>query len=89
MKLATHILVFILGCGIGIWYGVHHPSQAQNIAAHEQKLAAQAKIAMIKKLHPELTSGSPIPPEDAQFQRALEESQKELDEANHQLTVQQ
>ena len=88
LKLIGHVVVFALGCGVGIWYGVHHQAQAQNIVAHEQVVAAQAKIALIKELHPELTNGSPIPPEDEKYQRALEKNQKELDDANRQLAAQ-
>ena len=88
MKLITHLIVFALGCGIGIWYGVNRPSQAQNIAAQEQKAVAEAKIKVIEELHPELTGGGPVPPGDEKYEAALQKSQQELDAANKQLNGQ-
>ncbi len=45
-KLITHVLVFALGAGAGVYWGVNHPSQAQQIEMREQARIDQAKQAI-------------------------------------------
>ncbi len=85
MKHILHALFFFVGAALGVWWGVYHPAQATRIAAHEQKAIAEAKIAMIHQIHPELSTTAPAPAGDEKYQAALVQSQKDLDEANQQL----
>jgi flagellar basal body-associated protein FliL len=48
IKLVVHLVVFAIGAGVGVWWGVNHPQQAQNIAAVEQAKMNQY-IAMGKQ----------------------------------------
>lgn len=57
MKHILHIVFFLAGAGVGIWWGVNHPSQAQSVSATEEQEAAkiqatvsQEKIAFFDKL---------------------------------------
>jgi hypothetical protein len=56
-KIITHVAVFAIGAGSGIYWGVHHQDQADQVAAWEsqeapkvQAAAAQAKIDVLNKI---------------------------------------
>ncbi len=44
MKLIVLILGIAIGFGAGIYYGVHHPTQAQTLSDEEQRRFIQAQI---------------------------------------------
>jgi hypothetical protein len=46
MKIASHVVVFAIGAGGGIWWGVHNPAQAQQISDSEQQTAMRVKAAV-------------------------------------------
>ena len=48
IKLITHVLVFAVGAGAGVYWGVNHPSQAQHIADMEQARIDQARLQASK-----------------------------------------
>jgi hypothetical protein len=50
-KLLTHVLIFLVGAGAGVWWGVNHPSDAARIADTEQLRVEQAAAAA-KQLAP-------------------------------------
>lgn len=49
-KHIVHIIFFAAGAGVGIWWGVNHPTQAQNLAAQEQIKVQQAIDAANQKI---------------------------------------
>ena len=56
-KIITHVLVFAVGAGAGVYWGVNHPSQAQNVANVEQ-----AKIDQVKQAAQKVTNqAAPAP----------------------------
>jgi hypothetical protein len=50
MKLLIHLVVFSVGCGMGIWWGVNHPVEAANIHDLEEQKAAQIRVEVLKQL---------------------------------------
>jgi hypothetical protein len=42
-KVVTHVLVFAIGAGVGVYWGVHNPTEAQKAADFEQARIEQAK----------------------------------------------
>jgi len=46
MKLIFHLVVFLAGAGVGIWWGVNHPAAAQNVSAQEEQQAAKIQAAV-------------------------------------------
>ena len=46
MKLISHLLILMVGAGLGIWWGVNHPEAAQNVAANEEQQAAKIQAAV-------------------------------------------
>jgi hypothetical protein len=53
MKLLIHLLVFAVGCGMGIWWGANHPIQAADIAQREQDKASQIRMQVLEQLQNE------------------------------------
>ncbi|MGA2233675.1 MAG: hypothetical protein ABSH22_22445 [Tepidisphaeraceae bacterium] len=89
MKHIVHILFFIAGAGVGIWWGVDHPTQAQKVATTEETdtakieaAVAQAKIELLSKF----TSYSSTQPSDqAQFKQMLSDEKVKLSDATSKL----
>jgi hypothetical protein len=48
MKLLFHAVVFALGAGLGIWWGVNHPTQASIIASREDVAINKIKAGVAK-----------------------------------------
>jgi hypothetical protein len=68
IRLVTHLAVFTIGAGVGIYWGVNHPDQAADIAQREQIAATKAKIEILEKF------GSSIP----NGQQMLDDEKKKL-----------
>jgi hypothetical protein len=49
-KHLVHLIFFAAGAGVGIWWGVNHPTQAQDLAAQEQAKVQQAIDAANTKI---------------------------------------
>ncbi len=58
-KLITHVLVFAIGAGAGVYWGVNHPSQAQQIEIKEQARLDQLKQGISKVANPPSTPATP------------------------------
>jgi hypothetical protein len=71
MRLLMNVVCFSAGAGVGIFWGVHHPVQAADIAQREQIAAGKAKIEFLEKF------GSSIP----NSQQMISDEQKKLDAA--------
>jgi hypothetical protein len=71
MRLLANIVCFGAGAGVGIVWGVHHPTQAADIAQREQVAASKAKIEFLQKF------GADIP----NSQQMITDEQKKLDAA--------
>jgi CHASE3 domain sensor protein len=54
-KLITHVLVFAIGAGAGVYWGVNHPSQAQQVEMREQARIDQAKQVLTNVTKPPAT----------------------------------
>jgi hypothetical protein len=49
-KHIVHLIFFAAGAGVGIWWGVNHPKEAQDVAAQEQVKVQQAIDAANQKI---------------------------------------
>ncbi|HEX4052721.1 MAG TPA: hypothetical protein VHX86_00510 [Tepidisphaeraceae bacterium] len=49
MKLISHLLILVVGAGLGVWWGVNHPEAAQNVATNEEQQAAKIQEAVSKE----------------------------------------
>jgi hypothetical protein len=56
-RLIVNIVFFVVGAGLGVLWGVNHPSQAQNIATREQITASKAKIEILEKIGDKIPNG--------------------------------
>lgn len=89
MKLVLHLIVFLAGAGVGIWWGANHPTQAQNVSATEEEQAAkiqaavsQEKITLLQKF-----LGNSSPDQNAaDFKQMLSDEKQKLQNANAKLT---
>ena len=77
MKHLIHLLFFCVGCGVGVWWGVDHPSQASDLAVREQTAVAKYKDALMERI----SSTSRPDIETASFKRMLSEEQQKLQNA--------
>jgi uncharacterized membrane protein len=88
MKLVLHLIVFLAGAGVGIWWGVHHPAQAQNVSTTEEEQAAkiqaavsQEKITLLQKF-----LGNSNPDQNAaDFKQMLSDEKQKLQNATAKL----
>ena len=85
VRLLVDVVILVIGLGAGIYWGVHHPSEAADIAQQEhmqavklQMTASKAKIEMLQKF------GGDSPT----AQQMLTDEQKKLDDENKELTTQ-
>ena len=82
MKLLFHLVVFAVGAGLGIWWGVNHPSEAQDVAAREQAAVATARIELLQKF-----LGTTQPDQqNAEFQQMLDQEKQKLQSAEQKLS---
>src|SRR5436309_2767584 len=62
MKTIIFLLGLAIGCGGGVWWGVHHPEQAADFAKKEEELVLKGKMqatqAITAKLDQALKSQS-------------------------------
>jgi hypothetical protein len=65
-KLVSHCVIFSLGAGLGVWWGVNHPTQAAIIAGREDTYITRAKTEAQKILGNDSTnnnaSAQPVSP---------------------------
>lgn len=71
MKFLSHVLIFLVGAGVGVWWGVSHPAAAQDVTARERAAAVQAKIDVLTELqkHPSTSSDTVQKMLDAEKQK--------------------
>jgi uncharacterized membrane protein len=88
MKLVFHLIVFLAGAGVGIWWGVNHPSQAQTVSSTEVQEAAriqatvsQEKIALLQRF---LGTSDPNQAK-SDFKQMLSDEQQKLESAKSEL----
>jgi cytoskeletal protein RodZ len=62
-KLIGHLVVFVIGAGAGIWWGVYHPTEAQELTATEhakiESAVAIAKRDLLQKVVAEQSADAP------------------------------
>ncbi len=74
IRFIINLAFFAAGAGLGIFWGVHHPTEAANLARHEQIAASKGKIEFLEKF------GSSIP----NSQQMLDDEKKKLADAQSQ-----
>jgi hypothetical protein len=79
MKFIFHVLIFAVGAGAGVWWGVNHPRAAQNLDAQIQAEVSKAKIAVYNDVLKDNPGNS------AAYQQKIQDEQKNLNAANQQL----
>jgi hypothetical protein len=92
----THLLVLIVGLALGIGWGVHHPTQAAQLANGEDAAyakvkyeVAKAKIALLEKFLHDKGQDQPAPanagpatqPTDAEYKTMLAQEKQNLTDA--------
>ena len=82
MKLISHLVIFVVGAGVGMAWGVHHPQAAQNLDLRIQKEVAQTKVDLLHRF------ASDDPNAAAKYQQEAKDAQQKLDDANKQLANQ-
>lgn len=92
IKLAIHLVVFAIGAGVGVWWGVNHPQQAQNIAAMEQTYIAQGKqqaLQEVQQAQAAAPASAPASPSVMDLvQKRLQQANDEYNTAKKQLAGQ-
>jgi len=78
LRLIVNVVIFAIGVGLGIVWGVHHPTQASTIALHEQIAASKAKIEVLTR----------VGGDNPTAKQMLTDEQAKLDEANKELAAQ-
>ncbi|MGA3065455.1 MAG: hypothetical protein ABSF29_01275 [Tepidisphaeraceae bacterium] len=82
MRSIIHILVFVVGLGVGVVWGVHHPQAAENVDLRIEKEVAQAKLDLLNRFK------NDDPKAAANYQQDVNDAQSKLDEANKALNNQ-
>jgi hypothetical protein len=84
MRHVLYVLFFLLGGAAGVFWGVHHPAEAARVADDEsvqglkvKAAVAKAKIELLQKFQ-----GS----SNVDVKPMINDEQKNLDDAQHQLT---
>lgn len=88
MKLLSHLLILLVGAGLGIWWGVNHPEAAQNVAANEEQQAAkiQAAVSREKIVLLQKFLGTTQPDQTStEFKQMLEQEKQNLQDAKAKL----
>jgi hypothetical protein len=96
-KLISHLLVFVAGAAVGVYWGVHNPTAAANISDAEQARINQA-VALAKQnvLQKVVADQSATPPAGqpamashlSQYQQMLDQTNKEYEAAKAKLNGQ-
>ncbi len=62
-KHVGHVIFFVLGAGLGIWWGVNHPQNAQVVARIEQHQvdSAAAAVTQAKQIIQKAVTTQPSP----------------------------
>ncbi|MGA2443602.1 MAG: hypothetical protein ABSH08_21830 [Tepidisphaeraceae bacterium] len=81
MKHLYHLIIFAAGLGLGIWWGVNHPSEAQMVATREQAAVSQAKIDLLQRF---LGKSNPDQA-NADFKQMLNDEKQKLQNATAKL----
>ncbi|MGD1278206.1 MAG: hypothetical protein ABR964_13420 [Tepidisphaeraceae bacterium] len=83
VRLGFAVVIFLAGAGAGIYWGVHHPQLAADIAGKEQqqtlKIQAEVARAKIQLLDQFLGDKKPA---SGDVRQMKSEEQKKLDDAN-------
>jgi hypothetical protein len=80
IKLIVHLIVFTAGTGLGIWWGVNHPSEAALVASQEEtqtdkiRSVAQARMELLKQF----IEGHPTDPKSTEYQKMLDQENQKL-----------
>jgi hypothetical protein len=74
MKFIVHVLIFAIGCGLGILWGVNNPRQAADVANREQVGIFKGKITLLN----ELIVNTSDPTKKAEYQTELATEQQHL-----------
>ncbi len=87
MKYMLHLVTFVVGASLGIWWGVNHPSQATTVLNDESAAAgkvetavAKAKIELLQKFINSPTS------QPADYNQMLDEEKQKLQAAQQSTT---
>jgi hypothetical protein len=84
-KLIGHLVVFVIGAGLGVWWGVHNPVQAQNVAAVEEaKMNQYIALGKQQALQSVQQAQAAAPPTAPASPNVMDMVQKELQKANDQ-----
>lgn len=54
MKLIILVLGLVVGFGVGVWWGVNHPAQAQQLSTAEERKFLQAQIKVTEAARDQL-----------------------------------
>jgi hypothetical protein len=95
-KLIGHLVVFVVGAGVGVWWGVSHPQMAQNLATMEQvkiqQAIAQGKQQALQAVQTDLTASPTGMPNPATFtahvQKMLADAKNDINSAQTKLSGQ-
>ena len=99
-KLIGHAVVFVVGAGVGVYWGVHHPVQAANLSDIEstkiQAAVAQAKQTLLQQVVAEQNSTPAAPGQPdagtaahlSKYQQWLNTAQQEFNAAQSKLNGQ-
>jgi len=80
IKLIIHLIFFTAGAGLGIWWGVNHPSEAALVSSQEElqaakiQAAAEAKIELLNSF----LSTKPANQDPAKYQQMLDDEKRKL-----------
>jgi flagellar basal body-associated protein FliL len=80
IKLIVYLVVFTVGAGLGIWWGVNHPSEAALVSSQEEiqadkiRSVAQAKIQLLEQF----VSTKPADPNSPDYNKMLDQEKQKL-----------
>jgi hypothetical protein len=64
IRLIMNLAFFAAGAGLGIYWGVNHPTQATDIAQREERAALDAKIDFLTKFGNNIPNGAQMLSDD-------------------------
>lgn len=87
MKHIVHLIFFAAGLGLGIWWGVNHPQQAQGVADAEGREAAKIQAAVSQEKIALLQQFVHSTPDQnaADFKQMLSDEKQKLQDATAKL----
>jgi hypothetical protein len=77
MKLISHLLLFLLGGAVGVYWGVNHPDLAAKEQLKINAAVSQAKIELLQRFNSGDTK--------ADYQHMLSDEQQKLAQAKQQI----